>query len=456
MTLDKQLLVFQGKNGRDEFKREQIADKAISLLTSDIEVSPMVIDGDWGTGKTEFCHKLINKFKANHPQYSIVYVDAFQADHADNPLMTILAEVMGLLPEGSKKEEFIKKAITVARYGITTVLKAGVSHLLRANSDDLAAGLDKHLEDAANTVIDASVLSVLREHEKAKENLEALQATLSELAEEEPIVIFIDELDRCRPDFAVQMLEVIKHTFDVKGVQFVLVTNTSQLRAAINHRYGPLVDAQRYLDKFLKFSFCLPDGVLGTNYYNDKRLASAEHFNNLIKESSVLKNTDLSDYSDGLGSFANTLIIHNKLSLREVETFVRHLEIFKILNPSFDSRYSNGTQLLQVLGVYIFCFRQDIEDSIRTNKTDADTIVKLLSTNSVSELEAGLDCYLHSNVIAFFLASDCLHNKDNYQPKVENTEKWAQEFSRYFGYRTPAQGERFTLVLQAINTLSLN
>lgn len=455
MILDKQALVFQGKNGRDEFKREQIADKAISLLTSEIEVSPMVIDGDWGTGKTEFCHKLINKFKAIHAEYSILYIDAFQADHADNPLMTILAEVMTLVPK-EKKKAFLQKVIPFVRYAIKTAAKAGVSHALKTSTTDISEGFNEHIQDAANTAIDVSVIAMLKDHEKAKENLEALQIALSELAEEKPIVIFIDELDRCRPDFAVQMLEVIKHTFDVKGVQFVLVTNTSQLRAAINHRYGPLVDAQRYLDKFLKFSFCLPDGVLGTNYYNDKRLASAEHFNNLIKESAVLKSTDLSDYSDGLGSFVNTLIIHNKLSLREVETFVRHLEIFKILNPSFDSRFCNGTQLLQVFGVYIFCFRQDIEDSIRTNKTDADTIVKLLSANNASELEAGLGSHLHSNIIAFFLASDCFYNKDNYQPKVENAEKWTQEFSSYFGYRTPIQGERFTLVLQAINSLSLN
>src|SRR5690554_6113678 len=93
-------LRFSGKNGRDEFHREQIADKVIRLLVSDIEISPMVIDGQWGTGKTEFCHKLINKFRDCHPNYRLLYVDAFQADHADNPLMTILAEVLKLLPEG--------------------------------------------------------------------------------------------------------------------------------------------------------------------------------------------------------------------------------------------------------------------------------------------------------------------------------------------------------------------
>ena len=45
---------------RDEFNRKPIAEKIITLLESDIDVSPLLIDGDWGTGKSEFCQKLIN------------------------------------------------------------------------------------------------------------------------------------------------------------------------------------------------------------------------------------------------------------------------------------------------------------------------------------------------------------------------------------------------------------
>ena len=68
-------LTFNGENGRDEFRREQVAEKVTKLLTAPVEVSPMVIDGDWGTGKTEFCHKLINKFRAEHEDYRLLYVD---------------------------------------------------------------------------------------------------------------------------------------------------------------------------------------------------------------------------------------------------------------------------------------------------------------------------------------------------------------------------------------------
>jgi hypothetical protein len=131
MIVDITSLTFQGANGRDEFQREQVADKVIQLLTSEINLSPMIIDGDWGTGKTEFCHKLINKFSTIHDNYRLLYVDAFQADHADNPLMTILSAVMTLLSDGGEKSTLLQKALPVIRYGLATAGKAVVSHALK-------------------------------------------------------------------------------------------------------------------------------------------------------------------------------------------------------------------------------------------------------------------------------------------------------------------------------------
>lgn len=52
---------------RDEYKRKAIAEKIISLLESNIPVSPMVIDGDWGTGKTEFSKKLASLIEITRP-----------------------------------------------------------------------------------------------------------------------------------------------------------------------------------------------------------------------------------------------------------------------------------------------------------------------------------------------------------------------------------------------------
>ena len=79
-----------------------------------------------------------------------------------------------------------------------------------------------------DATIDATVEALLKEQIEAEKNLETLKACLKEFAAEKPIILFIDELDRCRPDYAVDMLEVIKHVFDVENVKIVLVTNTKQ------------------------------------------------------------------------------------------------------------------------------------------------------------------------------------------------------------------------------------
>ncbi|TMP83510.1 P-loop NTPase fold protein, partial [Pseudoalteromonas sp. S983] len=242
---------------RDEFKRKGIAEKAISLLQADINISPIVIDGSWGTGKTEFCHKLINLMQGNN-SHNLIYIDAFKADHADDPLMTVLAEVIKVLPDDESKQGFMKKALPAVRYGFKASAKAVVAHALKQDFADVADDFDKEIQKAADKAIDATVESVLKDHVKAEKNLKALQNALADIATIKPIVLFVDELDRCRPNFAVDMLEIIKHTFDVEGVGFVLITNTKQLKASINHCYGHAVDAQRYLDKFVKFTIESP------------------------------------------------------------------------------------------------------------------------------------------------------------------------------------------------------
>lgn len=428
---EQEALTFQT---RDDFNRVGIADNLIKLLISPVDISPMVIDGDWGTGKTEFCQKLINKFTAEYENYQLVYVDAFQADHADDPLMTILAEVAALIPEGEKKEGFMQKAIPVARYGIKTALKAVVSHVLKQEADEIADGVEEHLQDAANKAIDASVAAVLKDHEKAKQNLIALQTTLAELANESPIVIFIDELDRCRPDFAVHMLEVIKHTFDVENVKFVLVTNTRQLRAAINHSYGSTVDAQRYLDKFLKFSIKLPTEVYGrSGYYEDELLASVEHFLKLMSSSTVLSDTDLNDPNKALFRYVSHLIQVNELSLREVETLARHLAIYHSLSQGLDSNRPYGYCLLRVFAVLVFCFRQDIYGDIQSGRTKAEVVAECFGVTTLPEYDVSRFMREHALTLGVILGQNATYSSEIFTPEEDVfRECWRNDFSRFF------------------------
>ena len=391
---------------QDEFKRKPIAENIIRLLTSPIDLSPMVIDGGWGTGKTEFCQKLIRLMQEQHRDYQPVYIDAFRSDHSGEPLLALLAEIIkACTPEDTgeqpseQRKNITRKVAKAAGFVMKTVAKAAVGHVLKQNTDDLAEGLQQIINDgqdadslaetvtdAAATIashtIDATVEALLKEQIEAEKNLETLKACLKELAADKPIILFIDELDRCRPDYAVDMLEVIKHVFEVENVKVVLVTNTKQLRAAINHRYGMEVDAQKYLDKFLKYSFALPDKVVA-RFEEDRALVAVEHFKQLIRNNHMADKLKDSTEQQIIFNFISDMIELNGLSLRETERLVRFLEIYCSLSGGGLNQGTFPYILLRLTGVFIFCFHPNLMDNINKNCASSTDFARLFNIQSL-------------------------------------------------------------------------
>ncbi len=407
---------------QDEFKRKPIAENIIRLLTSDIDLSPMVIDGGWGTGKTEFCQKLIRLMQQKHSDYQPVYIDAFRSDHSGEPLLALLAEIIKTCtPEDTgeqpseQRKDLTKEIAKAAGFVMRTVAKAAVGHVLKQNTADLAEGLQQIINDgqdadslaetvtdAAATIashtIDAAVEALLKEQIEAEKNLETLRACLKRLAAAKPIILFIDELDRCRPDYAVDMLEVIKHVFDVENVKIVLVTNTKQLCAAINHRYGMEVDAQKYLDKFLKYSFALPDKVVA-RFEEERALVAVEYFKRLIRDGR-LKGLIGQEITMDL---INDLIERNDLSLRETERLVRFLEIYHSLSQNLSGTTRWEYVVLRVTGVFIFCFYPELMDGFNKHRVDTKDLARLFNLQSLPSVPLNSYHINFTDVIAVML-----------------------------------------------------
>ncbi|WP_338650764.1 KAP family P-loop NTPase fold protein [Yersinia enterocolitica] len=363
-------------SNRDEYKRKSIAEKIIKLITSDIDTSPMIIDGGWGTGKTEFCYKLINLLNESNPEYKTVYVNAFNEDHTDSPILTVLAAIVTLLPT-KDRPAFVQKALPALRFGLKTTLKAGAAWVLKQDSDKLAEEFQDVMKETSNAVIDGTVEALLEDHVNAEKNIAALKLALKEISKESPIVIFIDELDRCKPNFAISILENIKHVFDVDNVDFILVTNTKQLQASINHIYGQSVDARRYLDKFIKFSFTLPEQYKVDRY--TRIYTSSKHWEYTTKNSVIL-----SELSQEFTDVALELIEHHNLSLREVETFTRYIELYQTLSDApIKNNHPLGLLIYKIIGIYFYCFNKEIALNITKNKINADAIVSVLSINGI-------------------------------------------------------------------------
>lgn len=362
---------------RDEFSRKPIAEKLINLLESDIDLSPIVINGDWGTGKTEFCLKTIQEMKVSNEEIKCVYIDAFNADSSDEPILTLIAAIVSLFPDKEDKKSIINNAIPVIKFVSKVFLNASTTFILKENAEKLGEDLSDALKDQTATAIDATIDNLLDTHEKSTENINALRSILESLALDSPVIVFIDELDRCRPNYALKMIESIKHIFNIKNVKFVLVTNVNQLSSSINKLYGESINANRYLDKFIGFKIDLMEYH---RQYNDTIYSnSIKYFNCLINKDKYLKVLSATGYEN----FISFFIKEHHLSLRDIEKFFKYLLVYQY-NSDNDIGDGSvfGVVAYRVLGVFIYMLNEDLRDRFITGNYTCKDIFSIVGVQN--------------------------------------------------------------------------
>jgi len=386
---------------RDEFNRKPIAEKIITLLESDIDVSPLLIDGDWGTGKSEFCQKLINLM--DKEKYHLVYVDAFKTDYMEEPLLALLAEIIktcileGKTEEQNKEhKEKIKKIVSAAKFGIKSVLKFGVNLLLSQNignaPEKYKEAVEGVIKELSEKTIEVSTEALLKEQVEAEKNIKALQDCLKEIAKDKSIIIFIDELDRCRPDYAIDMLEIIKHVFEIDKIKIVLIANMKVIRLAVDHRYGHGVNSYSYLDKFIKFRITLPNSSKSIVEFSDDKNNSFTYLEHLVSNSSLLKG----EYHNDLTKENNTnyllnrelilsLVTRNNVSLRDVEKIIRNFEIYTAINK--EEKRSPLMAVLYTFSVFLFAINPEMLFGLSKGNADIESVA-----NVVGDLSSGYFC----------------------------------------------------------------
>ncbi len=349
---------------RDEFTREPIAEKIIKLLDSAIDVSPMIIDGKWGTGKTEFCFKLKNLIEAdNLNNYKVGYVNAFQADHANEPLLTLIAEVAGFYGEDDdRRKSFIKNAIPYLRLvsgiGIKAIASLAFGKYAADIPDEFQEGIEA-IEEGSDSFIDQSLESMIKDQVEAEKNLSTLKEALKNIAATNPVILLIDELDRCRPDFAVMMLETIKHVFDVENVQIILITNAEQLKATIKHSYGSETDSHSYLYKFFKYQINLPTTSKGTE--NQSIENNVTYFRATVQASNVIpQEFKENEFIYEIPTFLDL----SKLSLRNIEQIVRCIETLIIFENEDRSKEPIPEQIIMVLLSFTYMAKKELLEEI--------------------------------------------------------------------------------------------
>jgi hypothetical protein len=246
----------------------------VSTLTQPFVLS---VNGPWGAGKTTFLRMW--KSDLERRGHLCFYFNAWENDFVEDPFIAIVGEIeselskrqadVSKVPNATRLWQNVKKvgggvlrttgplALRVATQGLLTMdaVESALSALGGAQGE-----IAEHGERLAKGRIDAYRVERLA--------LGAFRRTLGEFAKSfqegdgplrGPLIIFIDELDRCRPAFAVQLLERVKHLFNVPGVLFVLAIHRDQLAHSVRGVYGAGIDARGYLSRFIDLEFWLPE-----------------------------------------------------------------------------------------------------------------------------------------------------------------------------------------------------
>jgi hypothetical protein len=173
-------------------------------------------------------------------------------DYETEPFIMFIKHLYDYLKNKKKTDQqllddFSKKAKNIFTRSAKTLGKAGLNIITsKAIGNENAKQL---LSDFSDIFFDELVIKESNEtslYEKFKETLNHITDTL-----EKPLYIIVDELDRCRPSFALEVLEKIKHIFQVKGLRFILVYNDYILESIIEKTYG-VSNGNRYLEKFIQ------------------------------------------------------------------------------------------------------------------------------------------------------------------------------------------------------------
>lgn len=387
----------------DVLNRKDNIEILTKFITSFEQSIVLCIDGGWGQGKTTF----IRMWEKYLHQQSIptIYFNAWESDYTDDALIALIGEI-GLSIEnlsGENKEKGNDFLNTLKNKSIYLVKDASAKDWLAIGS---AIGsfftngrikADKIVE-FTNNLGACLAKEQIEKYEKSKQILNEFKENLSKLAEcyspsneMKPLIIFIDELDRCRPNFAIEVLEKAKHLFNVDNIIFVLAADKSQLAHSIRAVYGQGLDVNGYLRRFIDFDYLLPSPVRSVYIkYLVTKMGFDKNLNN--------DETHIYDHQKKL----NSIIRLYNLTLREQESFCN------ILNVVMKIRYHTMQENSVLVFLLIILKIKEPELYKRLNRFDTANIIPLILKNFNAKYTAELDnVNYHIEYLECILLSIC-------------------------------------------------
>lgn len=363
----------------DIFNRQRFATQLENIIiNSQDESLVFAIDDGWGSGKTTFLRLWESSLNKKEPStLKAIYFDAFENDYQQDAFLAIASKIYSLIEkkEPELQKRFIDGAKAVGKSLLGISAKVGISIA--------TAGLVNGtvIEDAGDSIsngisdpIDKFIEDKIKNAEKDELSLVHFKETLQKVAENKKVVFIIDELDRARPDFSLEILEKIKHVFSTNNFVFILSMNREQFQKVIVKRYGD-IDARLYLSKFIHHWFTLP-----------KEPNSPVNKAAIGKYCEHLSNTRFGNNNSFqiASHMLSHLLSRNEASLRDAE---RAFGFMTLISASQAVRQSETEQVAVAIVTYIISCHPELVKRIKNRKITPGELMSSIGVSYPSDFD---------------------------------------------------------------------
>jgi len=252
----------------DNFQLQNFAKQLESFLQTEhafVEGGLVVsLNAPFGSGKTTFLQMWANDLnerrKSNLNLPFPLILNAWESDHCGDPLLALISALTKEIPATGAQKEHVSMLREAASDVANFTLSMANNVASKFGVDPMAAGEFAEKKKKVREQSRRGNFSMLDVFEARAAALQRLKYELDALVggKRPKGLILVDELDRCRPDYAVHYLETIKHIFDIPGLIFVLAVDKNQLRCSAKALFGADLNFDEYYRKFAHRNIELP------------------------------------------------------------------------------------------------------------------------------------------------------------------------------------------------------
>jgi len=299
----------------DALDREKLCEGLANFIENSTTPYTLAVNAGWGNGKTVFLQML--EAYLTKQGFRCVFFNAWKADFYNDALPALIGEIKEQIRTSNDFNEKTKELGKVfTSLGVMSKFVAALAKALPAGAEiiDTLSQVAKEVWQSHD-----SVEHYLEYGKTLEEFKESIEKFASNSANGKPLVILVDELDRCRPDFALDVLEKTKHIFDVKSVFFVFGLNKKELGKTIETIYGR-INSEHYLRRFFDETI---------NLFNQANL-----LNRTADEIGLTDRLKSSDDRQQITDYLNPFFETFKPSLRDQKQIVSSIKISLLMTPS--------------------------------------------------------------------------------------------------------------------------